>query len=113
VKRIQDNMNELWASETVKALENFSVSRIALDPVFIRAFAYVKLACTQINTESGYLDVDRGEAIAAACRDLIDGKYCDQIVVDPYQGGAGTSTNMNFNEVIAAIAQEQLFDRNL
>lgn len=97
-----------WGVETEKAFENFNISRYQLDPVFIKSFCYVKLACCQVNSELGYLDLQIGKAIDVVCNEIISGKWQEQIIVNPLQGGAGTSTNMNFNEVIANLAMEKL-----
>ncbi len=100
-----------WGDETEKAMENFAVSRYHLDPNFIKAFAYVKSACAHVNMELGYLERSMGDAIIAVCNEIIEGDWHDQIVVDPMQGGAGTSTNMNFNEVIAHLASKRINDQ--
>uniref|UniRef100_A0A7V4E4G0 Aspartate ammonia-lyase n=1 Tax=candidate division WOR-3 bacterium TaxID=2052148 RepID=A0A7V4E4G0_UNCW3 len=100
-----------YGIQTLRALENFPISGFRWPSIFIKSFALVKKACTLVNMELGYLDRDRGNAIVKACDELIDGKLHDQIVVDPFQGGAGTSTNMNFNEVIANRALELLGKR--
>jgi len=97
-----------WGSETARALDNFGISSYQLDSTFIKAFGYTKLACAKVNHKLGFLENDISDAIQWACQQLIDGNYHDQIVVDPMQGGAGTSTNMNFNEVIANLALEKL-----
>ena len=77
-------------------------------PELIRALAFVKKAAAQTNHELGVLDATRADAIARACDDLIAGKLHEQFVVDVIQGGAGTSTNMNANEVIANRALERM-----
>ena len=97
-----------WGNETARAMENFAISDYRLPPVFIKSFAYVKLACAKVNHQLGFLPDDIFGAISWACQQLIDGNFHDQIVVDAMQGGAGTSTNMNFNEVIANLALEKL-----
>ena len=97
-----------YGIQTARALQNFAVSDYKIPATFIRAFAFTKLACAEVNIDLGYLDSRFGEPICSACKDLINGKYHDQIVVDPLQGGAGTSLNMNFNEVIANIALGKL-----
>jgi aspartate ammonia-lyase len=97
-----------WGEETARAIENFAISPYRLDAEFIKAFAYTKLACAQVNHKLGYLPDDIAMALDWACRQIIDGQYHDQIVVDPMQGGAGTSTNMNFNEVLANLALHKL-----
>lgn len=87
--------------ETQHALDNFPFSDEKIDKHFIKAMAMVKLACCKTNLELGYITSDIGNAISSVCQEFIDGKHREAIVVDPYQGGAGTSTNMNFNEYIA------------
>ncbi|MDP8211487.1 MAG: aspartate ammonia-lyase [Candidatus Stygibacter australis] len=94
--------------ETEKSIENFNVSGRRLPKVFIKAMSEVKQACAETNVRLGYLDKRRGEVIISVCEELSRNNYDDQIVVDVYQGGAGTSTNMNFNEVIAGLANEKL-----
>ncbi|KAF4513778.1 UNVERIFIED_CONTAM: hypothetical protein B566_EDAN011699 [Ephemera danica] len=99
-----------YGVHTLRALENFPITGIpiAVYPDLIRALAQIKTAAAQANLKLGLLDVPRAEAIVAACREMIDGKWHDQFVVDVIQGGAGTSTNMNANEVIANRALELL-----
>ena len=97
-----------WGIHTLRAVRNFPFSGYRLHPAFIRAFALVKQACAETNVELKYLSKERGEAIAKACREMSLGLLDAEIVVDPYQGGAGTSTNMNVNEVIAGRASELL-----
>ncbi len=96
--------------ETQKALQNFPLSGELLDIHLIKAMAMVKLACCKTNVSLGYLAADIGEAISTVCNEFIDGQHSDLIVIDPYQGGAGTSTNMNFNEVIASLASRLTAD---
>jgi len=98
----------LPGTETQKAVENFPFSEERLDGYFIKAYAMVKLACSRTNAALGYLSQDISNAINEICQQIIDGKHSDGIVVDLYQGGAGTSTNMNFNELIAELASEML-----
>lgn len=92
-----------YGIQTLRAFENFTVSEARLNqfPIFIRAFATVKKASAITNNKLGVLNDIVTDAITAACDDLIDNKYHDQFIVDMFQGGAGTSTNMNANEVIA------------
>jgi aspartate ammonia-lyase len=99
-----------WGVHSARAVENFPISGQAVSqwPELVRALAYVKKAAAQANTQLGVLDARRAEAIARACDDLIRGELHDQFVVDVIQGGAGTSTNMNANEVIANRALEHL-----
>lgn len=95
-----------WGVHTARAVANFPFSGYGLHPALIRALAQVKQACARANMRLGHLDRERGEALAAACAELASGALRDQIVVDAFQGGAGTSTNMNVNEVLAARAAE-------
>jgi aspartate ammonia-lyase len=103
-----------WGVHTARAIENFPISGtpISAMPDLIRALAMVKKAATRANADLGALDRKRAAAIIWACNALIDGQHHDQFVVDVIQGGAGTSTNMNANEVLANIALEKLgFDK--
>lgn len=99
-----------YGVHTLRALENFPITGIpiAVYPDLIRALAQIKKAAAQANRQLGLLDAMRTDAIVAACREVIDGQLHDQFVVDVIQGGAGTSTNMNANEVIANRALEIL-----
>ncbi|ROZ63920.1 aspartate ammonia-lyase [Ramlibacter sp. WS9] len=99
-----------WGVHTARAVENFPISGtpVSAMPDLIRAFGYVKKATARTNAELGTLDPKRAAAIMSACEQLIAGHYHEQFVVDVIQGGAGTSTNMNANEVIANIALEKL-----
>jgi aspartate ammonia-lyase len=97
-----------YGVQTARALDNFQISGIPIShyPEFIEALALVKMAAARANADVGALPVDKKEAIERACQAVIDGRYRDQFPVDWYQGGAGTSTNMNANEVLANIALE-------
>ena len=99
-----------WGVHTLRAVENFPVTgmRISAYPALIRALAKIKMAAALANQELGLLDPVRAGAIEAACREIQAGKLHEQFVVDVIQGGAGTSTNMNANEVIANRALEIL-----
>ena len=99
-----------YGVHTLRALENFDITgiSIAVYPDLIRALAQIKQAAAQANRQLGLLDARRADAIVAACKEVIDGQWHDQFVVDVIQGGAGTSTNMNANEVIANRALEIL-----
>ena len=92
-----------YGVHTLRALENFAISGISISvyPDLIRALAQIKQAAAQSNQQLGLLDAVRANAIVAACNEVIAGQWHDQFVVDVIQGGAGTSTNMNANEVIA------------
>jgi aspartate ammonia-lyase len=100
----------LYGIQTLRAVENFPITGIRLGhfPHLIRALAMVKQAAARANTELGLLDPSIGNAIDRACAEIIDGHWHGHFVVDVIQGGAGTSTNMNANEVIANRALELL-----
>ncbi len=102
-----------YGVQTLRALENFNITGIPIsrEPLFIQAFGYVKKAAALANRDCGVLDPRITEAIVFACDELIAGKYRDQFVTDLIQGGAGTSINMNANEVIANIGLEYLGHR--
>jgi aspartate ammonia-lyase len=95
--------NAYYGVQTVRALENFAISGVPLRNFahFVNALAYVKKGAALANAELKCLDGKIADAIVGACDELLDGKLHDQFVVDMMQGGAGTSTNMNANEVIA------------
>ncbi len=96
--------------QTMRAVENFHISRVRLNlfPEFIRGLADVKAGAALANRDLGLLDPAIADAIVAACEEVRQGKFDDHFVVDMVQGGAGTSTNMNANEVIANRALELL-----
>ncbi|MES3012068.1 MAG: aspartate ammonia-lyase [Pseudomonadota bacterium] len=102
--------NAYWGVHTARAVENFPISgtRISAMPDLIRAMALVKKAAVRANAELGAIDRDRAAAIVLACDAVIGGQLHEEFVVDVIQGGAGTSTNMNTNEVIANLALEKL-----
>lgn len=99
-----------YGVQTLRAMENFKITHQKLDPVFIEALALVKKAAAKANMATGRLDKTIGQAIVAAADEIIGGKLHDQFCVDPIQGGAGTSFNMNMNEVLANRALELLGD---
>lgn len=98
----------LYGVQTLRGVENFEISRFHLYdyPEFVKGLAITKLGAAMANHELGLLPDDMFEAIAKACREIMDGEHLDQFPVDMIQGGAGTSTNMNANEVIANRALE-------
>ncbi len=100
-----------YGSETAKAVENFNITGQKVPADFIKSMAQVKAAAAITNMRTGRLDRKVGGAIVRACRDVIAGKLNKQFVTDAIQGGAGTSVNMNVNEVIAARASELLSGR--
>ena len=97
-----------YGVQTARALENFQISGVKTNfyPDYVRAYAIVKLAAARANTEVGRMKKERLDMIEKACKAVIDGKYHDQFLTDLYQGGAGTSANMNANEVLANIGLE-------
>jgi len=92
---------DLRGIHTLRAAANFSLSGRPVSLSLIRSYARVKKACARVNGELGYLDGRRAEAIKAACDEIAEGKHDSCFTLDALQGGAGTSTNMNLNEVIA------------
>ena len=100
--------NAYYGAQTARAIKNFKVSGITFPQNFIRDYAIVKLASARANMRLGWLDKKKGAAISKACDGIVFGKMSDQFVLDVYQAGAGTSTNMNLNEVIANRAIEIL-----
>lgn len=97
-----------WGVHTARAIENFPIAKrpISVYPDFIRAFACVKQAAARANLEIGVLDAERAQLIDQACEDIKNGMLLDQFVVGVVQGGAGTSSNMNVNEVVTNRALE-------
>ncbi len=97
-----------YGIQTLRAVENFNISGVSIShfPDLIKALAQIKLAAAKANFETGNLSEDIAKAIFKACNEIIDGKWHTHFVVDMVQGGAGTSTNMNANEVIANRALE-------
>lgn len=97
-----------YGVQTLRAHENFNITGYKLPGVLIDSLAQIKKACAMTNRRGGDLDKGIADAIISACDDIIAGAYHEWFIVDPIQGGAGTSTNMNANEVIANIALEKL-----
>jgi aspartate ammonia-lyase len=99
-----------WGIHTLRAIENYPITGKAIGsyPALLRALALTKQAAALANAELGQLDRTRADAIVAACQEIAGGQWQGQFVVDVIQGGAGTSTNMNANEVIANRALELL-----
>ena len=100
--------NVLYGVQTMRGVENFAISKFRLCeyPLFIKGLAAVKLGAAEANHQMGLLSDEVYEAIAQACREILEGKHHDAFPVDMIQGGAGTTTNMNANEVIANRALE-------
>ncbi|MCC5876755.1 MAG: aspartate ammonia-lyase, partial [Candidatus Sumerlaeia bacterium] len=101
-------VNALYKAQTQRAVDNFPVSDLRIPRVQIRALGLVKQACAKANRDLGLLDKEIAEAISAAADEVISGKHDEQFVVDIFQTGSGTSTNMNTNEVLASLATKLL-----
>lgn len=95
-----------YGVQTLRASENFLITGLTMHPELINSIAQIKKAAAITNFEVGRLDKKRTDAIVQACDEIVSGKLLDQFIVDPIQGGAGTSLNMNANEVIANRAIE-------
>ncbi len=108
IGELQVPIDAYYGVQTQRAINNYKISntRMCDYPEYIIAMAYVKMAAAAANSELGVLDKTIGDAIIAACKEIVDGKFWDQFPVDMMQGGAGTSVNMNANEVIANRALE-------
>src|SRR5262245_55045716 len=91
----------LYSAQTQRAVENFPISDLRFSREFIRALGLIKLASARTNMELGLIDKRIGSAIVEAAQEVVDGKLDHDFVVDIFQTGSGTSTNMNANEVIA------------
>ncbi|MDP9432796.1 MAG: class II fumarate hydratase [Actinomycetota bacterium] len=97
-----------WRAQTQRAVENFPVSGLRIEPAHVAALARIKGAAATVNGELGILEADMAEAVAAAAAEVADGRWDDQFPVDVFQTGSGTSSNMNANEVLATLATERL-----
>lgn len=96
---------------TERARENFGITGYKLNPSLIKGLAVLKKACAQANLDLGYLEERKAKAILQACEEIGEGKFSDHFPVHALQGGAGTSSNMNINEVVANRAVELLGGR--
>jgi fumarate hydratase class II len=112
-RRETDSMGEMtvpawayWGAQTQRAVENFPISGYRFGRRFIRALGLIKRAAAQVNLDLGKLDAQRAELIIQTTQEVIDGKFDDHFVLDIFQTGSGTSTNMNANEVISNRAIE-------
>lgn len=97
-----------YGATTVRGIENFPISGLRFQKEFIRAMALIKLAAARANVQLGLLDAKKGEAIVSAAKEIMEGALYDQFVLDVFQTGSGTMTNMNMNEVVANRAAELL-----
>ena len=101
--------NVYYGVQSLRAAENFHITGLNMHPEIINSLAYIKKAAAITNCEAGLLDKRRTQAIVQACDEILEGKFREDFIVDPIQGGAGTSLNMNANEVIASL--ELLYNR--
>lgn len=110
---LQVPADALYGVQTQRGINNYHISRKTMSdyPDFIIANAYVKLAAAQTNHSLGVINDEISGAISEACREIIDGKWHENFPIDMIQGGAGTSVNMNVNEVIANRALESWVTR--
>ena len=97
-----------YGVQTLRAFENFNITGRKQPAVIVESLAEIKKACAITNKKANDVPAEIADAIVAACDDILAGLFHDQFITDPIQGGAGTSTNMNANEVIANIALEKL-----
>ena len=100
--------NVYYGVQSLRAAENIHITGLNMHPEIINSLAYIKKAAAITNCEAGLLDKRRTQAIVQACDEILEGKFREDFIVDPIQGGAGTSLNMNANEVIANRAIEIL-----
>jgi aspartate ammonia-lyase len=105
---VQVPVDAWYGAQTRRAVENFPISGLTAPPELVTATVLIKKAAAQANVSLGRLDPELGGAIAAVADEILAGKHRDQFVVDVYQAGAGTSHNMNTNEVLANLAEERL-----
>jgi len=108
---VQVPTDALYGAQTQRAIENFQISGLKPRPAFIWSMAMIKRAAAEVNQELGLLDDKRAQAIIQAAQEVTKGEWNDQFVVDPFQAGAGTSHNMNVNEVIANRATQLMGGR--
>jgi len=97
-----------WAAQTQRAVENFPISGLVVEPALVHALGAIKAAAAEVNGELGVIEPDVAAAIASAASEVAEGRWDDEFPIDVFQTGSGTSTNMNANEVIATLASERL-----
>ena len=98
----------LWGAQTQRAVENFPISGVRIDPAVIAALALIKAAAARVNADLKVIEPEVAAAIVAAAEQVVAGRYDDQFPIDVFQTGSGTSTNMNLNEVLATLAGRRL-----
>src|SRR4051812_42507351 len=103
---VQDTPQQLWGGETTKAVANFPVSGERVPLPVVRWLGRIKGAAARVNAELGLLDAALAERIAAGGDEIAEGRHDEQFPIDVFQTGSGTSSNMNANEVLAALAGE-------
>ena len=103
-------VDDKYGASTARAVDNFPVSELKFSRAFIKALGEIKKACAEINFKNNLLDENTKSSVVQAAQKVIDGDYDKDFVVDIFQTGSGTSTNMNANEVIANVASEILGD---
>ncbi|MCI0339856.1 MAG: class II fumarate hydratase [Planctomycetales bacterium] len=106
--KMQVPANAYYGASTARGVENFPISGHRFPRPFVKALGQIKAACARVNADLGLLDKRRADAIRKACDEVVEGKLDSEFVLDIYQTGSGTSTNMNANEVIANRATEVL-----
>src|SRR5438477_9077011 len=106
VGEMQVPADAYYGAQTARAVENFPISDLRFSKRFIAAMGLIKWACGHTNHKLGLIDEKKLKLIQQAAQEVIDGKLDDQFVIDIFQTGSGTSTNMNANEVIASRANE-------
>ena len=99
--------NAYYGAQTQRAVENFQISNLRFSNHFIQSLAIIKKSSAKVNTQLGLLDKDIAEVIISVAEEIINGNYLSEFVIDIFQTGSGTSTNMNMNEVISNIAIEK------
>ena len=99
--------NAYYGAQTQRAVENFQISNLRFSNQFIQSLALIKKSSAKVNAELGLLDKDIAEVIISVAEEIVNGNYLSEFVIDIFQTGSGTSTNMNINEVISNIAIEK------
>ncbi len=105
---VQVPAHALWGAQTQRAVDNFPVSGVRVEPAVIHALAQIKAAAAVVNARLGVVDQDVAGAVAAAAQEVADGEHDEHFPIDVFQTGSGTSTNMNVNEVVARLAGQRL-----
>ncbi|MCE0535016.1 class II fumarate hydratase [Kineosporia rhizophila] len=98
----------LWGAQTQRAVDNFPISGIRIDPAVIAALARIKASAARVNAGLGVVEKDVAEAVVAAATRIAEGEHAGEFPIDVFQTGSGTSTNMNVNEVVATLASREL-----